>query len=226
MLQNLDSLQQQIAYSFENNDLLKRALTHSSVGADLADNQRLEFLGDSVLGLVIADSLFKTHPEAPEGILDHMRASIVNGNSLAKLARKLQLDAVLNVSEAQQRHLPAPSNSMLEDALEALLGAIYLDGGLPAARETIETLFAEALDQASDNSSSANPKGRLQEWTQKHHEGTTPIYKELERTGPDHDRNYIVEVEIAGKCLGQGSGSSLKQAERKAAQAAIDSLAS
>lgn len=224
MTQSIDQVQQQIAYSFTNSDLLELALTHGSAGKTLEDNQRLEFLGDAVLGLVIADWLYQNHPQAPEGDLDHMRASIVNGPNLAKIATKLDLDAVLTVSEAHQRHHPKASDSMLEDALEALFGAIYLDGGLDAARHTIEALFTQSLQRASKNSLLANPKGRLQEWTQKHHAGSTPLYRELSRNGPDHDRTYTVEVEVAGRSLGQGTGSSIKDAERLAAEAAIEQL--
>ena len=224
MLPELNNLQNRIDYSFANSDLLRLALTHSSAGVGVLDNQRLEFLGDAVLGIVVAEWLFTTHPDIPEGNLDHMRASIVNGESLAKLARSLDLTAALKVSDAQQKHLPEPSDSMLEDALEALLGAIYLDGGLEAARRFIETHFEKLLKEATTNSLHSNPKGRLQEWTQKHHAGAIPVYTEIERIGPDHDRSYNVSVTVDDQTLGEGSGSSIKEAERYAAVAALEAL--
>lgn len=224
MTDPLQDLQARIQYRFQQLDLLELALTHGSVAPGVADNQRLEFLGDAVLGLVIAESLFTQHPEAPEGILDHMRASIVNGASLSQLARKLDIGAALIVSDAHRQHLPEPSNSMLEDALEALIGAIYLDGGHSAAQRWVQLHFKRLIEQSSKNSLQANPKGRLQEWTQKHHEGAIPIYEELTRSGPDHERSYTVAVRVAGQRLGEGSASSIKEAERLAAEAALNAL--
>jgi ribonuclease-3 len=162
MTDRLQTLQTRIDYRFQQLDRLELALTHGSVAAGIDDNQRLEFLGDAVLGLIIAESLFAKHPEAPEGLLDHMRATIVNGASLAQLARKLEIGAALMISAAHRQHLPEPSNSMLEDALEAIIGAIYLDGGYVAAQRWVCVHFNDLIDQSSENSLQANPKGRLQ----------------------------------------------------------------
>lgn len=224
MTDTSQDLEARIQYSFQQPELLKLALTHGSMAAGVDDNQRLEFLGDAVLGLIIAEALFSRHLEAPEGILDHMRASIVNGPSLAQLARKLAIGDALIVSAAHRQHLPEPSNSMLEDGLEALIGAIYLDGGYPAAQGWVQLQFKSLINQSTKNSLQANPKGRLQEWTQKHHNGATPIYEELTRSGPDHERSYTVAVQVAGQRLGQGSARSIKEAERLAAEAALNAL--
>jgi len=224
MNSNLPELQERIAYSFQDVSWLLLACTHASQGTGVDDNQRLEFLGDAVLGLVIAEALYTRFPDSDEGALDHMRAGIVNGRSLAGIARNLQLGEALIVSEAHRRHLPEPSDSMLEDGLEALIGAVYQDGGLDAARGFILRHFQALLDAASPDGPQLNPKGRLQEWTQKHHQGATPQYEELERMGPDHDRTYKVQVRIEGHILGQGVSSSIKEAERIAAQNALRAL--
>jgi len=224
MNQTLNAFQNRIGYRFREEKRLQTACTHASVGEEAADNQRLEFLGDAVLGLVIAEALYNRFPGAQEGALDHMRASIVNGRSLTKIARELNLGGALIVSEAHRQHLPEPSDSMLEDALEAVIGAIYQDGGLDAARHCILSHFDPLLQSANPDTTRQNPKGRLQEWTQKHHQGATPIYKEIGRHGPDHDRIYTVEVQIEGHVLGHGQGSSIKEAERLAAQSALRAL--
>lgn len=224
MNRTFTALEKQIGYTFQKKEWLQLACTHSSLAQGVADNQRLEFLGDAVLGLIIAESLYQRFPDAAEGALDHMRAGIVNGRSLAEIARELDLDTFLLVSDAHREHLPEPSDSMLEDALEALIGAIYQDGGLQAAEAFIFRHFSRQMEQANPDADPQNPKGRLQEWTQKHHAGATPLYTELSRSGPDHDRSYTVEVSVQGHVLGQGEGSSIKVAEREAAQNALRTL--
>ena len=211
-------------HNFQDESLLKLALTHSSCDRVGGDNQRLEFLGDAVLDLIVAESLYAKFPEADEGALDRCRASIVNGKSLARAATAKGLDEYLEVGEAQRQHHPVPSKAMLEDALEALIGAIYLDGGIKAARETIMHLFGKQIEAIVLTTGSQNPKGKLQEWSQKNRKGEVPSYAELPAEGADHERTYTSAVSLNGKELGRGTGSSKKAAEAKAAQAALDNL--
>ena len=211
-------------HPFKNPALLKQALTHSSCDHPEGNNQRLEFLGDAVLDLVVAEKLYAKFPDADEGALDRARASIVNGKSIASAADQQQLGKYLEVSEAHRQHHPEPSRAMLEDALEALIGAVYLDGGLAAARQTILHIFGEQIISLKLSTSSQNPKGRLQEWSQKHHAGGVPIYQELPAEGPDHQRTYRAVVLLGDQELGRGSGPSKKSAEARAAEAALQSL--
>jgi ribonuclease-3 len=211
-------------HTFSDASLLRLALTHSSCELPGGDNQRLEFLGDAVLDLVIAEALFEKFPRADEGILDRCRAGIVNGKTLARVAAEYGLAALLEVGEAHRLHHPEPSHAMLEDALEALIGAVYLDGGLEAARETILHLFGERIEAVESGGRSQNPKGQLQEWSQKNHAGEVPAYEALPAEGPDHDRRYAAAVSLGGQALGRGTGRSKKAAEAAAAKAALKNL--
>ena len=211
-------------YTFQDEALLELALTHSSCDRPTGDNQRLEFLGDAVLDLIVAEKLFRNFPQADEGALDRCRASIVNGKSLARAATIHGLSEHLLVSKAHKQHHPEPSHAMLEDALEALIGAIYLDGGINAAQKVIDHIFGEQIDSITLNISEQNPKGSLQEWAQKYYDGVVPFYKELPPEGPDHARRYKAIVFLGEQELGQGSGSSKKTAETEAAVAALKQL--
>ena len=211
-------------HTFQDEALLELALTHSSCERPTGDNQRLEFLGDAVLDLIVAEKLFQNFPQAEEGSLDRCRASIVNGKSLARVASMHGLADHIQVSKAHKEHHPKPSHAMLEDALEALIGAVYLDGGIDAAQQTIDHLFGEQISAITFNISEQNPKGSLQEWSQKYHNGEVPIYKELLPEGPDHARSYNAAVFLGDKELGHGSGSSKKMAEAEAAAAALKQL--
>ena len=212
-------------HNFQDESLLQLALTHSSCDRVGGDNQRLEFLGDAVLDLIVAESLYAKFPEADEGALDRCRASIVNGKSLARAATAKGLGEYLKVGEAQRQHHPEPSKAMLEDALEALIGATYLDGGIKAARDAIMHLFGKQIEAIVLTTGSQNPKGKLQEWSQKNRKGEVPSYAELPTEGADHELTYTAVVSLSGKELGRGTGSSKKAAEAKAAQAALDNLA-
>ncbi len=224
MTHPLNPFEQKIGTHFTDISLLELALTHPSCDSEAGDNQRLEFLGDAVLDLVVAQALYENNPDFDEGALDHNRASLVNGKALAVHARALDIGAVLQVSEAQRQHHPEPSSGMLEDAFEALIGAIHMDGGLEAARSFILQTLGDALRTAPETGSKGNPKGRLQEWTQQHHEGAVPDYVALPEEGPDHARIYSAAVQLDGKELGRGQGSSKKSAETAAAQHALEQL--
>lgn len=216
--------EQQIGYSFNDRKLLDLAFTHSSCDSGKDNNQRLEFLGDSVLDLVIADTLYHHNKDFDEGKLDKLRADIVKGKALSLHAKVLEIDRFLKVSESHRRHRPKPSAAMLEDALEALIGALYLDGGIETARTFILETFKDAIQSALENNSVSNPKGCLQEWIQQHHEGAVPHYSTLSEEGPGHARLYVASVEFDGKELGRGQGSSKKSAEIAAAEKALETL--
>ncbi|MEO0509957.1 MAG: ribonuclease III [Verrucomicrobiota bacterium] len=213
-----------IGYSFSDPALEMLAYTHPSCNSEHGDNQRLEFLGDAVLDLVIADALYNKLSGQDEGVLDRARASLVNGRSLASLAKALNLGSRIQVSQSQRKHHPEPSDSMLEDALEALFGAIYLDGGMDAAKTVVMQLFKARLDAIEIESGHTNFKSRLQEWAQKNHQGAVPEYELLGSEGPDHKRLYTAGVKLKSKALGQGTGKSIKSAEMAAAEAALQQL--
>ncbi|WP_269527075.1 ribonuclease III [Coraliomargarita parva] len=218
------TLLQAIGYEFRDSTLLESALTHPSTEGDVVNYQRLEFLGDSVLGMLVADFLYHMHPDKPEGALDRMRAGLVNGSALAAKARELGLDRGLIVSDAQKEHLPEPSDAMLEDAFEALVAAIYLDGGIDSVRSWVRHQLQAEIEQAEQVSDRANPKGRLQEWSQREHAGLTPEYVLTAEEGPDHAKSYTVTVFIGDQKLASGSGSSKKAAETSAAEATLEQL--
>lgn len=224
MTLSLKNFEEKIGYQFSDEALLKCALTHKSCESVKEHNERLEFLGDAVLDLIIAETLYHQHSDLDEGKLDHMRATLVNGKSLASLSRKLEIERYLLVSESQQQHRPEHSSAMLEDALEALIGAIYLDGGFVATKSFVLRLFQAPIETVSETIAHANPKGRLQEWLQKKHSGATPEYTLLNESGPDHARAFEVAVEFDGKELGRGQGSSKKSAETVAAEQALKAL--
>lgn len=220
----LNSFEKKTGYRFTDTSLLELALTHPSCRVDQNDNQRLEFLGDAVLGLVVAEALYRNNPQLDEGALDHMRASLVNGKTLTTHARALGVGTVLQVSDAQRQHHAEPSSGMLEDAFEALIGAIHLDGGIEAARSFILRTLGDAIEAAPTISTSINPKGRLQEWAQQQHDGAVPHYSALPPAGPDHARVYQAAVQLNDTELGRGQGSSKKAAETAAAANALQQL--
>lgn len=224
IMPQLTTLQTQIGYTFQNISLLQQAVTHPSCDLPTGNNQRLEFLGDAVLDLVVAEAIYNSYTEIDEGALDRIRASIVNGKSLAAKALELDLGNYLQVSDAHRQHHPEPSHAMLEDALEAIFGAIFLDAGINAAKQFILRLFGDSIASADTSELSKNPKGRLQEWTQLKHDGAIPLYEAISEEGPDHNRRFTAAVTILGQELGRGTSSSKKGAESAAAIVALEKL--
>jgi ribonuclease-3 len=224
---DLAELQQRLGHPFRDENLLRLALTHPSVAHDVQSpvphNQRLEFLGDSVLGLVLSQKLFEKFPGADEGVLTKSRAKLVNAASLAAHARTLGLGAHLVLSTGEERTGGRERSSALADVFEALLGAIFLDGGLEAAREFIRREFADDLDSLAEISSIENPKGELQELFQSK-SPVAPQYQTISAEGPDHDRHFICAVLHEGVELARGSGKSKKSAESNAAQNALEKI--
>jgi ribonuclease III len=216
-----------LGYKFHDEALLRLALTHPSVahesGVASEHNQRLEFLGDSVLGLVLSQKLFEKFPDADEGVLTKSRAKLVNASSLAEHARKLNLGAHLILSRGEETSGGRERASTLADTFESLLGAIFLDGGFDAAREFILREFATDFSTLAESSGIENPKGELQELLQAK-SPDAPEYQLISAEGPDHNRQFICAVLHDGKELARGSGKSKKAAESDAALAALKKL--
>lgn len=221
---NLDTLQEQLAYSFKNKLLLERSLTHPSYTyqskSKVEDNQRLEFLGDAVLQLVLTEYLYNRFTNLPEGLLTRMRANIVSRSSLAKMAQAIHLGDYLILGRGEIANEGRMRTSNLADAMEAVIGAIFEDGGWEEAKKFILALTASDLKHVDSLSFHDNPKGELQEILQAQNQGT-PYYELISEIGPDHDKDYTVAVKSGTIEIGRGQGKSKKNAE---VQAALDAL--
>ncbi len=222
-----DDLQARLGYVFRDPALLQLALTHPSVaheqGSSTQTNQRLEFLGDAVLQLVLTRELYERFPNFGEGPLTKGRAKLVNRRSLAERARHLNLGQHLIVSRGEDLHGGRERPSALADTYEALLGAVLLDGGFEAAREFILREFQAAFGGLSALPILENPKGELQELLQSV-SAEAPQYRVVSATGPDHDRIFECTVHHGGEELARGQGKSKKAAEGEAALAALAKL--
>ena len=223
----LTEFQNRLAYQFRDENLLRLALTHPSVahesGREMEHNQRLEFLGDSVLGLVLSQQLYEKFSDADEGLLTKSRAKLVNAASLAEHARGLNLGAHLILSRGEEISGGRNRASALTDAFEALLGAIFLDGGFDAVRAFILREFQNEISELTLPGGIENPKGELQELLQAK-SSNAPQYQLIAAEGPDHDRQFICAVFHDGVELARGSGKSKKAAESDAALAALKGL--
>ena len=221
----MTTLEEKLGYTFQNPALLENALTHSSCANEsrgkLQSNERLEFLGDSILGMVVADHLYRNHPDLPEGELTRTRAALVCEESLVEVAAELDLGEYLRLGKGEEagggRHRP----SIQADAVEAVLAAVYLDGGIGSARKII-TRYILCLEVEGLNSS-RDYKTALQELVQRE-SGQVLKYRLTGEEGPDHDKRFFVEVDLNGAPLGSGKGHSKKEAEQMAAKAAIAKL--
>lgn len=224
---DLAALQTRLGYDFRDEALLRLALTHPSVaheqGARVAHNQRLEFLGDAVLQLALTRELYERFPAFQEGPLTKARARLVNRRALAVHGRTLGLGAHLIVSHGEEMHGGRERPSALADAYEALVGAIFLDGGFEAARAFILREFQEGVGQLDVIPILENPKGELQELLQAR-SPQAPLYHVVSASGPDHDRVFECTVHHAGVELARGSGKSKKAAQSEAALAALKEL--
>ena len=219
----LGELENAIGHVFRDRSLLIRALTHRSFSNETefdSNNQRLEFLGDAVLGLVIADSLFRKFPRSEEGALSSFLASLVNESALFEIARGLELGKYLRLGKGERLSGGRDKPSVLADAYEAVLAAVYLDGGLDAVRSVILLLHGEAIDGCEPAGLPEDHKSRLQRLVQS--EGPfRPEYVIIDERGPAHARVFEAEVSVDGTVLGQGEGRSKKEAEQQAAHAAL-----
>lgn len=223
----LADLQTRLGYTFRDEGLLRLALTHPSVahegGAPVPHNQRLEFLGDAVLQLILTHELYEKFPAFDEGPLTKGRAKLVNRRTLAEQARALDVGTHLILSRGEETSGGRERASTLADAFEALLGAIFLDGGFDAARRFVSREFGAAFGKLSVPPTIENPKGELQELLQSR-SPEAPEYHVLSATGPDHDRVFECVVQHTGVELARGSGKSKKAAESDAAKSALKKL--
>jgi ribonuclease-3 len=214
-------LERKLGYRFQQPGLLVAALKHRSYldssGENRADsNERLEFLGDAVLDLVVSEYFYHLRPLDEEGTLTNIKSTLVSGAVLVAQARLLDLGHFLLLSENEIHSGGRDRDSILEDALEAIIGAIYLDGGLKSARKFIRHALLEQADRILGQASLKNYKSMLLEYAQSLGQ-EQPFYSVLKEIGPDHDKRYTVEVALNGKVIGVGSGRSKKQAEQRAA---------
>ena len=215
------ALEKIITYQFKNREVLHEALRHSSYvneqpDQNLKDNECLEFLGDAVLNLIVGHLLMQFYPDLKEGSLSRMRASLVNETKLAQIARQLQLGSHLYLGKGERQTNGCNKPSILADAFEALVAAVYLDGGFRSAFQFIKTQFIPILENENLAEQPFDYKSQLQELTQTH-QREVPQYRVVQESGPDHDKTFRVQI-IAGELKAEGSGKSKKAAEQKAAK--------
>lgn len=215
-----------LGYRFDDPELLQLALRHRSWCAEngaVESNERLEFLGDSVLGLVITDHLYRTYPDAPEGVLARRRAELVSTVMLAEVARELNLGSEIRLGRGEAATGGRDKPSILADTLEAIFGAVYLDGGFDAATGLIGSLYCERISDVATEEFTTDHKSRLQELAARRY-GELPEY-ELAGSGPEHAKRFTASVTVNGCVRGTGEGRTKKQAEQHAAEVAYDRLA-
>jgi len=224
----IEEFQNKIEYRFQDPELLTTALTHrsyakSGTGEWLPSNERLEFLGDSVLGLIVSDFLFRRFPDQPEGDLTKTKSLLVNEASLHRTADEIDLGEYIFLSPDESRAGGRQRASILSDALEAIIGAMYLDGGLAVARAFVRRYLLSRMDDIIADKNFRNYKGDLLELLQSLSAGM-PHYEIIEETGPDHDKTFTVGVFSGNEQIGAGLGYSKKDAEQKAAREALRHL--
>ena len=221
----MNTLEEKLGYSFHDLSLLENALTHSSRANEsrgkLLSNERLEFLGDSILGMVVADHLYRNHSDMPEGELTRTRAALVCEESLVEVARELELGKYLHLGKGESTGGGRERPSIQADAVEAVLAAIYLDGGIGSARKFIQRYILSR--EIAGLAKPLDHKTALQELVQRE-SGQVLQYRLVGEEGPDHNKRFFVEVDLNGKSVGSGSGRSKKEAEQMAAAAAIEAL--
>lgn len=225
---DLDELQSALSITFRDPALLRESLVHRSYlsenpDATLASNERLEFLGDAVLGLVVADEIYRRFPELSVGELTKLRSALVRGETLARIAQSLNLGEYLYLGRGEEESGGRRRPRNLSCALEAVVGAIAADQGLDAARSFILRILGGHMERAIEGKLVFDYKSRLQQVTQSETK-ITPAYRTIEQSGPDHAKVFTVEVLIGDAVLGRGSGRSKRAAEMEAARAALESL--
>ncbi len=228
----MDQLCLRIDYQFRRRELLLESMTHSSAARYLQKkllleqempwNERLEFLGDSVLSLVLSSTLLQRPEGFPEGQLSKIRASLVNESTLARISRWLHIGECLLLGPGEERAGGRNKDSVLADALEAFLGAIYLDSGLESVQRIVSHLYSDLLTSSLTDLTQQDYKSRLQELTQGAFK-EAPVYNVIKREGPDHQLDFAVEVVFRGMSLGTGHGPSKKSASQEAARVALQS---
>lgn len=223
----MEKLEEKLGYTFRDRGLLENALTHSSYANENksrgeTSNERLEFLGDSVLGMVVADHLYRTHPDMPEGELTRTRAALVCEDSLVEVAAQLELGQYLKLGRGEDAGGGRRRPSIQADAVEAVIAAVYLDGGIGSARKLI-TNFILTNNEREQEGAVRDFKTALQELVQRE-SGRVLSYRLMGESGPDHAKVFSVEVDLNGQPIGAGEGRSKKEAEQNAAKAAMTKL--
>lgn len=226
---NIAQCEKKLGYRFKNKDLLLQALTHSSYAyenqhGDISDNEVLEFLGDSVLGLIIADFLCNAYPDLSEGELSKLKSAAASTSALDYFARKVRLDKCIRLGKGEDKSGGRKKKTILAGTYEAVIAAIYLDGGIEPAKDFVLKFLRSLFKRINIKKFFVNNyKSALQEYLQKEN-STAPIYKTVTTKGPDHQRSFIVEVFAEDKLLAKAKGNSKKEAEKKAAQKALKGL--
>ncbi len=222
MRQRSDRLSRAIGYPFDDLSRLEQALTHRSAGA--VNNERHEFLGDAILGFVIADTLFQRFSEASEGELSRLRAGLVKKETLAQVARELELGSYLNLGAGELRSGGQSRDSILADALEAILAAVYLDGGYSAAHRVVLTLFQQRIEELPAGAREKDPKTRLQEYLQSGRQ-PLPRYSIEKISGEQHQQRFEVECRVNGiDLVSRGTGDSRRKAEQASARRFLEMM--
>lgn len=224
-MQNLFQLEEKLSLKFNNKDLLLQALTHRSYlnekpSFHLGNNERLEFLGDAVLELVVTEELYQRFPEKPEGEMTSFRAALVNSKMLADVSVELGINDFLLLSRGEAKDIGRARQFILANAFEALVGAIYLDRGYDIAKEFINQILMPRLDEIISKKLYKDPKSLFQEEAQER-AGITPSYDVLQEWGPDHDKHFIVGVFLGSEKVAEGEGPSKQTAQEEAARNAL-----
>jgi len=223
---DFDTFEEKAGVKFKNRALLKQAFTHRSYinenrDSGLEHNERLEFLGDAILELVITDYLYHKREDSDEGELTSLRSALVNADTCAKVATKLEVNDYLLLSKGESKDVGRARLYILANALEAIIGAIYIDQGYDKAKEFILTHVAPIMEEILSGGSWIDPKSLFQEKAQEFI-GETPVYKTIRESGPDHDKHFTVAVTVSAKTYGEGEGKSKQDAEQAAARNALD----
>ncbi len=226
---DLSEFKRKLRYEFKNTDPLDESLRHSSfvneqTDADISDNERLEFLGDAVLNLVVGHILMQRYPDLAEGDLSRMRANLVNESQLATIARKIDLGSYIQLGKGEIQTKGREKKSILADTLEAVIAAVYLDGGLDAAFNIINNHFTSLLNSMATPTANHDYKSQIQELVQVTHR-LIPTYRVIHESGPDHDKTFRVHLKV-GELQTEGIGKSKKTAEQDAARKGLDILKS
>lgn len=225
----VNQLQSRLGYTFRNRSLLDAALTHTSFAVEqpgAENNQRLEFLGDAVLQILLAEALYRLFPNDREGLLSKRRSLLVNQYFLSQLTRKIGADACLRLGKSEEKTGGRERTSLLGDAFEAIVGALYLDSDLATTREIVMSIYGDLSAHLTATEQADNPKGRLQELVQPQHGNTALRYEITATEGEDHARTFEVSVFLHDFLLGSGRGPSKKLAEEAAARVALEAMQS
>lgn len=226
--EDIKAFENKIGYQFKDKELIKLALTHSSYANEVktgkrANNERLEFLGDAVLELGISEYIYRTFNEMPEGELTKLRAGVVCESSLAKKAREYSISKYIFLGKGEEVSRNNMRDSILADAFEAIIGAIYLDSGFEAAKDFLLKSLKDYIEEIKDNFKSLDCKTRLQEIVQRNGHNVL-VYQIVGESGPDHNKVFYSNVSLNGKVIGKGEGHSKKEADQSAAMNALKSI--